>query len=183
MKDRIRQIMDTLGLSQKEFAEKLKISEASISNIFTGRSNPTAKHVQAIHNAFPSINTNWVMFGEGNMLESQTPTLSAAEYQSQGAVAGSAASAPASYSSPLGGVSATQEPASGDGAENAGSDEVLDLFSALGERQAAAAAKPDGNAKPVAKAVKETKIVRRRIVEIRVFFDDQTFESFVPSRG
>lgn len=182
MKDRIRQIMDTLGLTQREFAEKLQISEASISNIFTGRSNPTNKHVQAIHNAFPAINTNWVMFGEGNMLESQTMGQPVVGNQSIGQAAGSTAGDPDSYSSPLEGGSASQVQASADGADDAGSDEGLDLFSALSEQPAAAAARQGGDAKPAGKVVKETKIVRRRIVEIRVFFDDQTFESFVPAQ-
>ena len=31
------------------------------------------------------------------------------------------------------------------------------------------------------KVITETKIVRPKVVEIRVFYDDQTFESFVPS--
>ncbi len=60
--------MDSMGLSQQEFAQKLGMSPASLSNIFNGRSNPTNNHVQAIHRAFPNINTNWLMFGEGTML-------------------------------------------------------------------------------------------------------------------
>ena len=35
--------------------------------------------------------------------------------------------------------------------------------------------------KPETKVIRETKIVRPKVVEIRVFYDDQTFESFVPS--
>ena len=68
MRERIRQVMDSMGLSQQEFAQKLGMSPASLSNIFNGRSNPTNNHVQAIHRAFPNINTNWLMFGEGTML-------------------------------------------------------------------------------------------------------------------
>ena len=69
MEERIRQVMDFLGLSQQDFAQKLGISPASLSNIFNGRSKPTNNHVQAIHRAFPKINTNWLMFGEGVMLD------------------------------------------------------------------------------------------------------------------
>ena len=67
MEERIKEVMEYLGLSQQEFAQKLGISPASLSNIFNGRSKPTNNHVQAIHRAFPSISTNWLMFGEGVM--------------------------------------------------------------------------------------------------------------------
>jgi len=68
MQERIRQIMDHYGLSQQNFAAQLGVAPATISSIFTGRTNPTNKHVQAIHKAFPEIDTNWLMFGEGEML-------------------------------------------------------------------------------------------------------------------
>ena len=60
--------MELAGLSQQEFAARLEISPASLSSIFTGRTNPTNNHVQAIHRAFPNINVNWLMFGEGEMM-------------------------------------------------------------------------------------------------------------------
>lgn len=66
MKERIRQIMDQAKLSQQDFAAKLGISPASLSSIFTGRTNPTNNHVMAVHRAFPDININWLMFGEGD---------------------------------------------------------------------------------------------------------------------
>ena len=67
MKDRIYQVMSRAGLSQKEFANRLGLAQASISGIFTGRSNPTNNHVQAIHRAFPEVSVEWLMFGEGDM--------------------------------------------------------------------------------------------------------------------
>ena len=54
MKERIRLIQEQLGLSQIEFANKLGISPASLSSIYTGRTNPTNNHVMAIHKAFPA---------------------------------------------------------------------------------------------------------------------------------
>ena len=69
MKDRIREIMDKEQMTQKDFAEALGISQASLSSVLTGRTNPTNNHVKAIHNLFPNINTNWLVFGEGDMYE------------------------------------------------------------------------------------------------------------------
>lgn len=174
--ERIKQIMDSLKLTQQEFAQKLGVSPASLSNIFNGKSRPTMNHTNAIHRAFPSINMGWVMYGEGNML-------------------GGGSSNPATPpSAPTPGAAGETSP-SGSGAENvARSDSpesdglTLGLFSDIDS--AATPAKPPVAARrsehPASMAVAprvvtETKIVRPKIVEIRVFYDDQTFESFVPS--
>lgn len=68
MKERIRQIQDREGMSQKDFAAAIGISQASLSSIYNGRTLPTNRHVEAIHKRFPEISTNWIMFGEGEML-------------------------------------------------------------------------------------------------------------------
>ncbi len=68
-------------MTQQEFAARLDISPASLSSIFNGRTNPTNNHVQAIHRAFPNININWLLFGEGDMLLSPMPGNGATEGQ------------------------------------------------------------------------------------------------------
>ena len=138
MRERIRQVMDSMGLSQQEFAQKLGMSPASLSNIFNGRSNPTNNHVQAIHRAFPNINTNWLMFGEGTMLN--------------------------------------------DDAKKSSDSGMPDSDNALRRHKLNPVVGNSNQEKQVAtKVITETKIVRPKVVEIRVFYDDQTFESFVPS--
>lgn len=62
--------MNYLGLSQQEFASRLNMNPASISNIFNGRSKATINHVGAIHNYFPQFSTDWIIFGAGEMLVS-----------------------------------------------------------------------------------------------------------------
>lgn len=174
--ERIKQIMDSLKLTQQEFAQKLGVSPASLSNIFNGKSRPTMNHTNAIHRAFPSINMSWVMFGEGNML-------------------GGGSSNPATPPSvPTPGAAGESSP-SGAGAENMARGDspeadgpTLSLFSdidsaaTLAKSPVAARRAEHPAAMAVApRVVTETKIVRPKIVEIRVFYDDQTFESFVPS--
>ena len=67
MEGRIRQIMEAKQMSQKEFAECTNISPASLSSIFNGRTRATNNHTLAIHQAFPDVNINWLLFGEGSM--------------------------------------------------------------------------------------------------------------------
>ena len=71
MKNRIREVMQKANLSQQDFAAKLGVSPASISNIFIGRTNPTITHAFAVHKAFPEVSMNWLLFGEGEMAEGE----------------------------------------------------------------------------------------------------------------
>lgn len=67
MKDRIIEIMRKENMTQQNFAAALEISPATLSNIFNGKTNPTSNQVFAIHKRFPNINISWLMFGEGEM--------------------------------------------------------------------------------------------------------------------
>lgn len=71
MKDRIAQIMQEEGLSNAEFADKIGISTSSLSHIFNGRNKPSLEVVMRIHKAYPHINLNWLLYGEGIMQEEQ----------------------------------------------------------------------------------------------------------------
>ena len=136
MKDRIYQLMKYQGMSQKEFAATLCIAEGTLSGIFTGRTRPTNNIVNAIHECFPHISINWLMFGEGDMLldGSSSQPLDAASGQSD---------LFASESAPSTGVTSipTQVP-------------------------------------QIQEVVKYIDKPQRKITEIRVFFDDGTFETF-----
>lgn len=72
MKDRIIQIMRSAGLSNADFAEKIGISTSSLSHIFSGRNNPSLDMVKRLHKSFPDISLNWIMYGEGSMYTNET---------------------------------------------------------------------------------------------------------------
>lgn len=181
MKDRVRMVMDHFKLTQKQFANELCVAEATISNIYKGRTMPTNNLIQAVHQAYPGVNINWLMFGEGEMLlplsGSEQPSTPSAAYLSgevsnagYGSNAGFGASdEPSLFSSPSSDASV---PASAPGvpvatgAANYRSPQVeMQLVEALTQLK---------NAKSEEKPV-------RKIKEIRVFFDDGTFETFAPS--
>ena len=71
MKNRIKEVMLKANLSQQDFAAKLGVSPASISSIFIGRTNPTITHASAVHKAFPEVRMEWLLFGEGAMTEGE----------------------------------------------------------------------------------------------------------------
>lgn len=179
MKERIRLIQEQLGLSQIEFANKLGISPASLSSIYTGRTNPTNNHVMAIHKAFPQINVNWLMFGEGDMTE--------------GGVVGAVLNenGEAVNNNDEGGLEngksdTSVSPAglalfSSEGKEVPGGDVVSRMGLADGVNSSHLGV---FNEDSYSRRSKNTNIIDkpvREIKEIRVFFSDGTYEAFVPS--
>lgn len=136
MKDRIYQLMKYQGMSQKEFAATLCIAEGTLSGIFTGRTRPTNNIVNAIHECFPHISINWLMFGEGDML------LDGASSQPSGEASGQA-----------------------------------DLFASASAPSSEVNSTPT-SATQIQEVVKYIDKPQRKITEIRVFYDDGTFETF-----
>lgn len=166
--------MELAKMSQQDFAAKLGISPASLSSIFTGRTNPTNNHVQAIHRAFPEVNINWLLFGEGEM------------YLDQDAAGLASGREHATVGSPLSGVENTSYEGTGElslfleGAPDAASQELPHpVAPAVSQRrEGAPSRRNEGRLNMYAKDMDKP---MRKIKEIRVFFDDGTYESFVPS--
>ena len=54
VKDRIKLLMDSVKMSQQEFAKVLGITPGSLSGILNERTRPTNNHTLAVHKAFPA---------------------------------------------------------------------------------------------------------------------------------
>lgn len=177
MIDRIRTIMGYTKLSQQDFAARLGISPASLSSILTGRTNPTNKHIMGIHQGFPEINVNWLMFGEGDMLTGEHAPAPSNEAGADVDETGQSV--------------ATMQPidpnaVNENGALFAGEQSASYPPSSVEHRAMAYGSRRDqratvrGNGNVVTSAINFDKD-ERRIKEIRVFYSNGTYESFVPS--
>lgn len=151
MKERIRQIMELRQMTQQDFAGFLGMSPATLSSILTGRTNPTLQVVNAVKNKMPSISTDWLMFGKGEMYETD----------------GKEASAPSEANL----VEKTQEPMLAFG----------DNDNELPTMRRHAQVKSEVQNERVS-LVKNVDKVERKITEIRIFYDDQTWETFLPKK-
>lgn len=181
MKDRVRMVMDHFKLTQKQFANELCVAEATISNIYKGRTMPTNNLIQAVHQAYPGVNINWLMFGEGEMLlplsgseQSSTAPTSYASVDASRATYGSntglgTSDEPSLFSAPI-----AESGVSSPGAGASAASSVANYRSPQVEMQLVEALTQLKNAKTEEKPI-------RKIKEIRVFFDDGTFETFAPS--
>ena len=148
-------------MTQQVFAQFIEMSAASLSSIFNGRTKPTINIVEAIKKKIPDISTDWLMFGNGPMY------------------------LPVDRSS-------SPAPESGNESVPAGGSLVESLLPF------------DNSPAPVVENVVRTpqnynsvkntrteivhedlKIIdkpQRRVIEIRVFYDDQTWDTFVPAK-
>lgn len=67
--DRIIQIREHFGLSQKEFAEKLSVQRSSISEIESGKRDVSRNIISALVALF-DVSADWLLTGEGEMFRS-----------------------------------------------------------------------------------------------------------------
>lgn len=167
MKDRIKKIMESQHMTQQVFAEFTGVGAATLSGIFNDRTRPTLNVVEQIKKKIPDISTDWLMFGTGPM------------YLSAGAQSEAAPTPSSTPSSSSGGRNAASLP----------QEPTLDFGQPL-----AVPTRNQPQQQPIYNGVRNTRpeIVReeikyidkpqRRVTEIRVYYDDQTWESFVPSK-
>lgn len=170
--------MEYANLSQQDFAARLGISAASLSSIFTGRTNPTNNHVSAIHRAFPEINVNWIMFGEGNMICNNAQT----DLQNEGVIELDGNEAERLSDS----ENQADKPVDLSDAQYA--SHAIDNRSFSNSYQQGA--RSQSSIKEMSSHAARSSSFglgvnmdrpQRKIKEIRVFFDDGTYEAFVPS--
>ncbi len=160
MKDRIRQLMEAQNMTQQSFATFVDMAPATLSSILNERTKPTLNTVEAIRAKFPNISIDWLMFGNGTMFIDDKP---------------------------LDTSSSTPQ-------ERHHGEQMLDFGDMDSEAEAARSAdQKSGNAgegmrgmhgavQPVRTDIVYKEREHRRITEIRVFYDDQTWESFVPKK-
>ncbi len=74
MKERIIQIMQEMGVSKSEFADKIGVAVSLLSHVIGGRNKPTLNVVMGIHTAYPQINIDWILYGTGDMFSTTSPS-------------------------------------------------------------------------------------------------------------
>ncbi len=195
MKDRIRLIMEQHKMLQQDFAKKIGASASTLSGIFTGKTQPSTKIVQAIHTAFPDISTNWLLFGEGEMFTSEEAAFRAmlAEEEAENRRL-QGKNAPVLENDMFGGTTV-----GANGGHNAsvlppdathptvstphGASAHTSASSVSGASAVSHPSLFDATTPTTTPAVEMVKLMnypQRSIKEIRVFYDDGTYEDFLP---
>jgi len=152
IKDRIKQIMEQEELTSAAFADRIGVSQATLSHLFNGRNKyPSTEMLLKLHDSFPELSMDWLLYGS----EKKQETVSDANY------------------------------GNGDG----------DLFGDIFKDPANGTHIPEdrkeirlGEPQKVSKSSVKQEIVYkerplRKITEIRIFFDDNTYETFLPQKN
>ena len=74
MKINLQELMNKLNVNAAQFAEEIGGQRSSISHFLSGRNNPSLDVLRKILMAYPQINAQWLISGEGNMMKSDFST-------------------------------------------------------------------------------------------------------------
>lgn len=72
MKHRIEYLINELKMTNAKFAEEIDVPKSVISHILTGRNKPSLDFIIKILNKFSNINSDWLLFGKGNIYSSDS---------------------------------------------------------------------------------------------------------------
>ncbi len=66
-REKIKKIMEAEGLNAKQFVDRVRISQGTLSNILNGRNKPSLDVMQSILNAFRTVSSDWLILDSGPM--------------------------------------------------------------------------------------------------------------------
>lgn len=148
IKDRIKIIMERENMASGAFAESIGIQQSTLSHILNGRNNPSLDVIMKIHQRYNDIKLEWLLYGQGNM---------AAEQVHSNLAAGD-------YTPSLfdeNPVIAAGEPSESKNRKEMGLENSQNSPKEIVKQEIRYIEKPS-----------------RKITEIRIFFDDNTYETF-----
>ena len=155
---RLKLFMDQMGISNSQFADQCGIPRPSLSQLLNGRNKKISDViVRQIHDRYPELSVLWLMFGEGSMLN---PTPLSSALASEG------------------------EKFMDDDTDDDENFEQNELTTPLNMSQTSIN-------KAVKDVFKTTEIIGkidknssnpRKVRSITVFYDDNSYETFIPSK-
>ena len=154
IKDRIRMIMEREKVPPIVFAETIGVQQSTLSHILNDRNKPSLEVVMKVHQKYDYVNLEWLLYGKGEMMVSEEGT---------------------SFSS-------------------SNHDYLPSLFDENPVNPSKETTLPENrketplrNAENAPKEIVKQEIryiekPARKITEIRIFFDDNTYETFRPEK-
>ncbi|HDZ05890.1 hypothetical protein LCGC14_0122680 [marine sediment metagenome] len=68
---RLKTILAHKELSSAAFADLIDVQRSSISHLLNGRNKPSLEFIMKIDEAFPEVDLQWLLYGEGDFPKSQ----------------------------------------------------------------------------------------------------------------
>jgi len=165
MKDRIRQIMESQHMTQQVFADFIGLAPATLSSIYNERTRPTLSVVEAIKKKIPNISTDWLMFGSGDMYIADE----SAAQPSEGSALSYDNASQMNHPIPSSPMLDFDHP------QSAAPQMVTPTPHSFNSVKSTRSEMSQMEVKLIDKP-------QRRVIEIRVFYDDQTWDTFIPQK-
>lgn len=159
IKDRIKLIMEKENMIAGAFADSIGVQQSTLSHVINGRNRPSLDVVTKIHQRYSYVRLEWLLYGTGEMLNEdfvapEVPPSSASKNSSH-----STQPFPSLFD---------QNP------ENAG----VEPESSKKRKEMPLETSVLDTEHPVIQEIKYIERPHRKITEIRIFFDDNTYETF-----
>ncbi len=168
---RLKLFLEQNGIGNSQFADTCDIPRPTISQLLNGRNKKVSDEViSKIHLAYPALNIMWLMFGDGNMFV-------------DGATAGSESGSLQNLSKSPQQAMAFMGASQGENTAKKAPSTISFDDDTTGASGRSGSALSDA-IQSIAKSVSSTPATcrSRRIVNILVFYDDNSFESITPAR-
>lgn len=166
---RLKLFMDSIHVQSSQFADLCKIARPSFSQLLTGRNQKISDIlIRKIHSAYPDLSVMWLMFGEGPMLANRDINVGSANINQSNPVEN-----PEDISDSLGDDQDSLEYSNVKGLTTPQNNHHNSIYQQL-----------EDNKKILELQLQIEKMQKnpRRVAQITVYYDDSTFETFVPSK-
>ena len=159
IKDRIRLIMEKENMIAGTFADSIGVQQSTLSHVINGRNRPSLDVVMKIHQRYNYIKLEWLLYGIGEMINENSSSPEVLPPSIPTSLPYSDHNFPSLFDQNPENVDVEPEK-SKNRKEMALETPVLDAKST------------------VIQEIKYVERPHRKITEIRIFFDDNTYETF-----
>lgn len=170
---RLKLFMDHINVPSSQFADLCKIPRPSFSQLLSNRNQKVSDVlVRKIHSVYPELSIMWLMFGEGSMLTSESKKANSEEHVIS---SGTLKLTENDYDEPdspvngqiMTGYSNVKGLSKGESPNNSVIYQQLEESKKILELQM---------------QIENLQKNPRRVTQITVYYDDSTFETFVPAK-
>lgn len=159
---RLKSLISSLGLSDSQFADKSSISRPTLSLLLSGKNKKISDvMLTQIHEAFPEVSILWLLFGEGEMFKKETEETSAPKKEDENPIFQD------NYK------------------DNSKESNLVSLKQIENVIQNVINKSFEGSIIQLENVIQESsnKKSPRKVSKITVYYDDSTFESFIPEKS
>ncbi len=171
MVNRIQEILKRYNLSPSRFADELEVPRSTISHILSERNKPSLEFIQKVLDHYPDISTNWLVKGEGSIFGRQVDLFSDLEQHDQETKTQISQTKKNDTDSKVAGTAS-------EGPQVRHNDKYENI-----RRESSDKGEPEVPQNQSDIKEKRINISPRKITRIITFFDDHTFEEYLPSRS